>query len=85
MWCAASRAGFEFILNEASAKIRYYLRARSDYLYLQSLNDYELHDIGLTRADVKDDAGIFDDPTVRFQARREERLNRGPRNPDHFT
>ena len=77
------RTGFEFILNEPSAKARYYLKARRDYLRLQSFSDYELHDIGLTRADVTSDFGWCDDPTVRFQARREKRFNRGLRSDDY--
>ena len=72
MWFVASRTGFEFGLNEALVKIRSYYKARNDYLHLQSFSDYELHDIGLTRADVAEPVGFFDDPTARFQARRKE-------------
>jgi hypothetical protein len=65
-----------FGLNDDFGFFRWY-KARQDFYYLKTLNDQELSDIGLTRADLSDDFGLFDDPTARFQARREERLNKG--------
>ena len=77
----ASRAGFG--LNKSLGLFRWY-RARQDFNRLKTFSEYELSDIGLTRDDLSNDFGWFDDPTARFKMRREERLNRDLRSPDDF-
>lgn len=41
------------LVRRATKHVRPYLRARRDRRYLESLPDYLLEDIGLTRADLK--------------------------------
>lgn len=41
------------LLRRAAKHVRQYLRTRRDRRHLESLPDYLLEDIGLTRADVK--------------------------------
>ena len=58
-----------------------YLRNRQLLNQMAQMSEFELSDIGLTRHDVSDATGLGlgQDPTLLFEARRQDRLRARPR------